>query len=92
MLLDATRAGKRVVAVGEHGIVLLSDDEGKTYRQARTVPVSATLSAVSFADEKHGWAVGQWGVILATSDGGETWVKQRMDTAVDQPLFSVVFT
>ncbi|WP_043353798.1 WD40/YVTN/BNR-like repeat-containing protein [Cupriavidus basilensis] len=92
MLLDATRAGKRIVAVGEHGIVLLSDDEGNTYRQARTVPVSATLSAVSFADEKHGWAGGQWGVILATSDGGETWQKQRMDTAVDQPLFSVLFT
>ena len=92
MLLDATRAGKRIVAVGEHGIVLLSDDEGKTYRQARTVPVSATLSAVSFADEKHGWAVGQWGVILGTGDGGETWQKQRMDTAVDQPLFSVLFT
>jgi len=92
MLLDATRAGKRIVAVGEHGIVLLSDDEGKTYRQARSVPVSATLSAVSFADDKHGWVVGQWGVILATSDGGETWGKQRMDTAVDQPLFSVLFT
>jgi photosystem II stability/assembly factor-like uncharacterized protein len=92
MLLDATRAGKRIVAVGEHGIVLLSDDEGKTYRQARSVPVSATLSAVSFADDKHGWVVGQWGVILATRDGGETWEKQRMDTAVDQPLFSVLFT
>jgi len=91
MLLDAARAGKRIVAVGEHGIVLLSDDEGKTYRQARTVPVSATLSAVTFTDDKHGWAVGQWGTILATSDGGETWSKQRMDTAVDQPLFSVHF-
>lgn len=91
MLLDAARAGKRIVAVGEHGIVLLSDDEGKTYRQARTVPVSATLSAVTFTDDKHGWAVGQWGTILATSDGGETWNKQRMDTAVDQPLFSVHF-
>ncbi|MFC4522411.1 WD40/YVTN/BNR-like repeat-containing protein [Cupriavidus pinatubonensis] len=92
MLLDATRAGKRIVAVGEHGIVLLSDDEGKTYRQARQVPVSATLSAVTFIDDKRGWAVGQWGVILATSDGGETWSKQRLDTAVDQPLFSVLFT
>ncbi|WP_011296134.1 WD40/YVTN/BNR-like repeat-containing protein [Cupriavidus necator] len=92
MLLDATRAGKRIVAVGEHGIILLSDDEGKTYRQARSVPVSATLSAVSFADDKHGWVVGQWGVILATRDGGETWEKQRMDTAADQPLFSVLFT
>ncbi|PVY79777.1 photosystem II stability/assembly factor-like uncharacterized protein [Cupriavidus alkaliphilus] len=92
MLLDATRAGKRIVAVGEHGIVLLSDDEGKTYRQARSVPVSATLSAVTFTDDRQGWAVGQWGVILATRDGGETWSKQRMDTAVDQPLFSVLFT
>ncbi|WP_322052914.1 WD40/YVTN/BNR-like repeat-containing protein [Paraburkholderia bannensis] len=92
MLLDATRAGKRVVAVGEHGLVLLSDDDGNTYRQARQVPVSATLSAVTFLDAQHGWAVGQWGVILATSDGGETWSRQRMDSSVDQPLFSVVFT
>ncbi|TGN98884.1 WD40/YVTN/BNR-like repeat-containing protein [Burkholderia sp. USMB20] len=92
MLTDATRAGSRIVAVGEHGIVLLSDDDGKTWRQARRVPVAATLSAVSFADAKHGWAVGQWGAILATDDGGDTWVTQRLDTSVDQPLFSVLFT
>ncbi|MGU7778863.1 WD40/YVTN/BNR-like repeat-containing protein [Burkholderia sp. PU8-34] len=92
MLTDATRAAKRIVAVGEHGVILLSDDDGKTWRQARSVPVSATLSAVTFADAERGWAVGQWGVILATHDGGETWVKQRIDTSVDQPLFSVNFT
>ncbi|WP_321845045.1 WD40/YVTN/BNR-like repeat-containing protein [Paraburkholderia bannensis] len=92
MLLDATRAGKRFVAVGEHGLIILSDDEGKTWRQAREVPVSATLSAVTFTDAKHGWAVGQWGVILSTTDRGETWQKQRMDISVDQPLFSVLFT
>ncbi|KVL62360.1 WD40/YVTN/BNR-like repeat-containing protein [Burkholderia ubonensis] len=92
MLTDATRAGRRVVAVGEHGVILLSDDDGRTWRQSRRVPVSATLSAVAFADAQHGWAVGQWGVILATADGGETWEKQRIDTSVDQPLFSVIFT
>ncbi|KVX54894.1 WD40/YVTN/BNR-like repeat-containing protein [Burkholderia stagnalis] len=92
MLTDATRAGARIVAVGEHGVILLSDDDGKTWRQSRHVPVSATLSAVTFADAQHGWAVGQWGVILATADGGETWEKQRIDTSVDQPLFSVIFT
>jgi photosystem II stability/assembly factor-like uncharacterized protein len=92
MLMDAARAGSRIVAVGEHGVVLLSDDEGKTWRQAHEVPVWATLSAVNFTDAQHGWAVGQWGVILATGDGGETWQKQRMDTSVDQPLFSVFFT
>ncbi|CAB3753327.1 hypothetical protein GQ57_19165 [Burkholderia sp. MSh2] len=92
MLTDATRAGSRVVAVGDHGIVLLSDDDGKTWRQARRVPVAATLSAVAFADSRHGWAVGQWGTILATDDGGETWTTQRIDTSADQPLFSVLFT
>jgi photosystem II stability/assembly factor-like uncharacterized protein len=92
MLMDAARAGSRIVAVGEHGVIVLSDDEGKTWRQSHEVPVSATLSAVTFADARHGWAVGQWGVILVTSDGGETWQKQRMDISVDQPLFSVYFT
>ncbi|AOK21474.1 glycosyl hydrolase [Burkholderia ubonensis] len=92
MLTDATRAGRRVVAVGEHGVILLSDDDGRTWRQSQRVPVSATLSAITFADAQHGWAVGQWGVILATADGGETWEKQRIDTSVDQPLFSVIFT
>lgn len=92
MLMDAARAGRRVVTVGEHGLVLLSDDDGRTWRQARSVPVAATLSAVTFVDAGHGWAVGQWGVILATSDGGETWHKQRLDLSTDQPLFSVAFT
>ncbi|UQO37826.1 WD40/YVTN/BNR-like repeat-containing protein [Burkholderia cepacia] len=92
MLTDATRAGTRIISVGEHGVILLSDDDGKSWRQSRRVPVSATLSAVTFSDARHGWAVGQWGVILATADGGETWEKQRIDTSVDQPLFSVIFT
>lgn len=91
MLLAATRAGGRLVAVGDHGVVLLSDDEGKTYRQARAVPTRATLTAVSFADEMNGWAVGHWGAIMHSADGGETWNLQRRDTSVDRPLFSVYF-
>jgi photosystem II stability/assembly factor-like uncharacterized protein len=91
MLLAATRAGKRLVAVGDHGVVLLSDDEGMTYRQAKSVPTRATLTAVSFADEKNGWAVGHWGSIMQSADGGETWTLQRSDTSVDRPLFSVYF-
>jgi photosystem II stability/assembly factor-like uncharacterized protein len=91
MLLDVAHAGKRIVAVGEHGIVLLSDDGGRSYRQAKQVPASSTLTAICFTDALHGWAVGQWGVILATADGGETWTLQRSDTSIDQPLFSVYF-
>ena len=91
MMLSATLAGTRIVAVGDHGVVLLSDNAGKSFRQARSVPVSSTLTAVSFVDATHGWAVGQWGVVLNTADGGENWTLQRSDLAVDQPLFSVYF-
>jgi photosystem II stability/assembly factor-like uncharacterized protein len=91
MLLASTRAGSRLVAVGDHGVVLLSDDGGKTHRQARSVPVSATLTAVSFVDDRQGWAVGHAGVIIHTADGGETWTLQRSDVREDRPLFGVHF-
>jgi photosystem II stability/assembly factor-like uncharacterized protein len=91
MMLSAVLAGKRIVAVGNRGVVLLSDDDGTTFRQARTVPVSTTLTGVSFADPNVGWAVGHWGTILKTADGGETWSLQRSDVSVDQPLLSVYF-
>ena len=90
-MLATAPAGDRIVAVGDHGVILLSDDNGRTFHQARTVPLSSTLTGVSFADARHGWAVGHWGVILATSDGGDTWKIQRSDLTVDQPLFSVYF-
>lgn len=75
VILAVTRADKRLVAVGERGIVLLSDDNGNTWRQART-PVSVSLTNAHFPSAKLGWAVGHSGVVLASSDAGETWVKQ----------------
>lgn len=69
------RAGERLVSVGVRGLVVLSDDEGKTWRQAAS-PVSSDLVAVRFVSAKRGWASGHDGVILATGDGGEHWVKQ----------------
>lgn len=90
-MLAAGLAGKRVVAVGDHGVVLLSDDQGKQWRQARSVPLSTPLTGVSFVDAKRGWAVGHWGAILATTDGGESWQVQRLATEEDRPLFAVHF-
>jgi photosystem II stability/assembly factor-like uncharacterized protein len=75
VLLDLARAGARLVAVGERGIVLLSDDNGVSWRQA-AVPVSVSLTAVQFVDANTGWAVGHGGVVLASRDGGEHWVVQ----------------
>jgi photosystem II stability/assembly factor-like uncharacterized protein len=91
MVTSAALAGQRLVAVGERGVVLLSDDGGATFRQARDVPVNASLTSVWFSSPKLGWAVGHWGVVVHTTDGGDTWTRQRLDMDVDQPLFSVYF-
>ncbi|WP_223508346.1 MULTISPECIES: WD40/YVTN/BNR-like repeat-containing protein [unclassified Pseudomonas] len=90
-ILAATWAGPRAVAVGADGVVLLSDDQARSFRQADNVPVSSTLTDVSFVDADHGWAVGQWGAILATIDGGRHWKVQRLVTEEDRPLFAVHF-
>ncbi|WP_213954522.1 YCF48-related protein [Variovorax sp. dw_954] len=90
-MLGIAGAGPRFVAVGDHGVVLLSDDAGKAWRQAKSVPVDVKLNSTSFVDAKQGWAVGHRGVILHTQDGGETWALQRMAAQEDRPLFAVHF-
>jgi photosystem II stability/assembly factor-like uncharacterized protein len=75
VLLDVTTAGPRLVAVGERGIVILSDDNGTTWRQAR-VPTSVSLTSVDFPSPTKGWAVGHSGVVLHSKDGGQTWERQ----------------
>jgi photosystem II stability/assembly factor-like uncharacterized protein len=75
LFTSVTRAGSRLVAAGERGRIILSDDNGKTWHQIPT-PTSVTLTAIRFATGKIGWAVGQMGVVLHTVNGGETWSKQ----------------
>jgi len=75
LLLDITRIGSRLVAVGAHGHIVYSDNSGKSWQQART-PASVTLTAVYFPSATKGWAVGHDGLILHSNDAGESWVKQ----------------
>jgi len=75
LMLDVTAAGERLVAVGERGYILLSGDDGHSWRQAPS-PVSVTLTRVYFVDSQFGWAVGHGGVVLHSEDGGDTWKKQ----------------
>jgi len=74
-LMSVARAGERLVAVGQRGAVVYTDDQGANWAQAR-VPVSSDLTAVWFTDAKQGWAVGHDGVILHSADGGQSWDKQ----------------
>lgn len=75
LLNDVERAGDRLVAVGERGHIIYSDDEGASWTQAE-VPVSVTLTGVDFGSETHGWAVGHSGVVLHSDNAGESWSVQ----------------
>ncbi len=92
LLLDITQAGKRLIATGERGHILLSDDQGQSWRQA-DVPTRMQLNAVSFIDDQLGWAVGEDGVILNTGDGGEHWQHQfdARDAELKGPYLDVAF-
>ncbi|WP_425312592.1 WD40/YVTN/BNR-like repeat-containing protein [Pseudomonas tussilaginis] len=90
LLLDVTQAGPRLITVGDRGHILFSDDQGKTWTQAK-VPTRQLLTAVYFVDAKHGWAVGHDAQILVSSDGGVTWTKQFEDLQREAPLLDVWF-
>lgn len=90
-MLAAERTGTRIVAVGERGIALYSDDEGATWKQA-AVPVQVTLTGLGFApNSAHGWAVGHDAVILHTDDAGATWTVQYQAPDWGVPLLDVEF-
>lgn len=75
MLTGLTLAGERLVAVGQRGHILYSDDTAQHWQQAQ-VPVSSDLVAVHFPSPSQGWAVGHDGVVLHSSDAGQTWNRQ----------------
>ena len=83
-LLDVVACDNRLLAVGERGAIIYSDDNGSTWQQAE-VPVSQTLTAVTCAtaSDKR-WAVGHGGVILASEDGGINWRTQLDGNQVNQ--------
>jgi len=88
LLLAGARAGDRLVAVGQRGHVLISDDGGRAWAQ-RPCPTRATLTAVAFADARTGWAAGHDATILATVDAGETWTLQHRAPAWEQPVLAL---
>jgi photosystem II stability/assembly factor-like uncharacterized protein len=89
LLLDVASAGQRLVAVGERGHILLSDDHGQTWKQAGSVPTRALLTGVCFSNAQQGVAVGHDEVILTTRDAGQTWVLAHFAPESQQPLLDV---
>ncbi len=61
---------------GGMGVILATDDGGKTWRH-QLEAAAGWLSNAYFIDSSHGWAVGEYGTVLRTQDGGETWTQMR---------------
>ncbi|RMG41276.1 MAG: hypothetical protein D6725_01705 [Planctomycetota bacterium] len=80
-LFDAAVLGHTIVAVGDHGAVVRSEDGGTSWTMAGGAP-DATLRSLSFLTDRVGWVGGYRirpqvrraeGVVLHTRDGGRTW-------------------
>ncbi|WP_417228126.1 WD40/YVTN/BNR-like repeat-containing protein [Amphritea sp.] len=74
LVLDIATAGQRLVAVGERGNILLSDDQGLNWRLANS-PIGYGLTSVAFPTATVGYAAGHRGVVLKTEDAGLHWVQ-----------------
>jgi photosystem II stability/assembly factor-like uncharacterized protein len=89
LLLDVTpRGSEGFVAVGEYGVIIVSEDGGESWTQAQ-VPASVTLNGVYFPTAESGWAVGHDGLILHSEDGGHSWQKQLDGYQLNEQVISV---
>lgn len=86
-LLDLDR---RVLAVGERGSILLSDDQGVSWQAAQVTPQrEVALTALVALDSQRVLAVGHDGWILRSDDGGKHWREVRHDSELGEPLLGV---
>lgn len=84
------QVGKRIVAVGELGHILYSEDEGKTWADAKVTPQrESPLTQVAFFNDKEGVAIGNDGWILRSADGGLNWQETRYDSERSEPLLGI---
>lgn len=90
MLLDITRVGETLVAVGERGHIVTSTD-GVNWTQAEIVPTRSTLTTV-FSTGGRLWAGGHDTVIVTSGDKGKTWTRQFYDTHRQQAVMDIYFS
>ncbi|MEJ2383947.1 MAG: YCF48-related protein [Xanthomonadales bacterium] len=91
MFLDITRTDDgQLVAVGERGHVLLSED-GVAWKQADVVPTQTTLTTVESRNGRL-WAAGHDAVIITSGDHGRTWTLENHDPERQQAVMDLYFT
>ena len=87
VMLAVARAGNRLVAVGERGTILLSDDDGKTWKQAQ-VPVRTSLTAAQFVANTAGTAQDASDRIVYETDTGKLFYDSNGNAAGGETQFA----
>jgi photosystem II stability/assembly factor-like uncharacterized protein len=90
LLLAGTATTDKLVVVGSRGHILVSQDMGGNWTQAK-VPSRVALTSVYFADENNGWAVGHDAIIVRTTDGGLNWERVHYAPEQEKPLLAIRF-
>jgi len=90
LLLDIHGRGEHALAVGEHGHILLTTDNGLGWRQV-PVPTRRMLTGVYLVDDRVAWSVGHQSVILKSGDGGGTWAKANAESDPEAAYLDVLF-
>ena len=88
-LSGIARTDAGLVTAGELGHILLSSDNGASWRDASlSTQRQALITRLVFIDGKTGLALGHEGWILRTSDGGATWQEAAVDDKNRGPLLA----
>ena len=69
---------KNGTAVGHDGVILATNDGGRTWqRRDNGQDLDTVWFDVLFVDEKRGFIAGAYGKLLRTEDGGQTWTPTK---------------
>ena len=84
---DLVRLDDRVIAVGERGTIIVSDDFGESWRETHgdeQLPV--TLTGISALGGNTLLAVGHDAVLMRSDDAGDSWSVVMQDQELGEPL------
>jgi photosystem II stability/assembly factor-like uncharacterized protein len=91
LLTDVAREGNRIVAVGDRGYIVYTDNNGESWQRAKTPAGLPLLNSVYFSDANTVWAVGHDSIILKSVDQGKEWTQAYASAKDQRPLMDIVF-
>lgn len=84
---DLVAVGEKLVAVGERGTIIVSDNKGESWEIVhRDNKVAATLTDITAITDELLLAVGHDSVILRSEDAGLSWTLVNSDSELGEPL------